>query len=159
MATIFTHCVFNLIGQVRSVFENCHLNVSTWMNSTPDAVDMNISVKRTLSEIVSDVVPRGSVGHGSTVFISVMAGMLGCHKSACQRSRFPIPQLSDSWACWADIVVFDSDTVKTHARHGDPKHYPVGIDYVIVNGQVVIDNGENTGALPCRGLGRGRGTT
>ena len=59
----------------------------------------------------------------------------------------------------ADIVVFNPDTVKTHARHGDPKHYPVGIDYVIVNGQVVIDDGENTGALPGRGLRRGRGTT
>ena len=59
----------------------------------------------------------------------------------------------------ADIVVFNPDTVKTHARHGDPKHYPVGIDYVIVNGQVVIDDGDNTGALPGRGLRRGRGTT
>ena len=59
----------------------------------------------------------------------------------------------------ADIVVFNPDTVKTHARHGDPKHYPVGIDYVIVNGQVVIDDGDNTGTLPGRGLRRGRGTT
>jgi len=59
----------------------------------------------------------------------------------------------------ADIVVFNPDTVKTHARHGDPKHYPVGIDYVIVNGQVVIDDGNNTGALPGRGLRRGRSTT
>ena len=59
----------------------------------------------------------------------------------------------------ADIVVFNPDTVKTHARHGDPRHYPVGIDYVIVNGQVVIDDGDNTGALPGRGLRRGRGTT
>ena len=59
----------------------------------------------------------------------------------------------------ADIVVFNPDTVKTHARHGDPKHYPVGIDYVIVNGQVVIDDGQNTGALPGRGLRRGRKTT
>lgn len=59
----------------------------------------------------------------------------------------------------ADIVVFDPDTVKTHAVKDDPKHYPVGIDYVIVNGQVVIDEGENTGALPGRGLRRGRGVT
>ena len=57
----------------------------------------------------------------------------------------------------ADIVVFDPDTVKTHAVKGDPKHYPVGIDYVIVNGKVVIDDGENTGELPGRGLRRGRG--
>ena len=56
----------------------------------------------------------------------------------------------------ADIVIFDPDTVRTDAVLGDPKHYPVGIDYVIVNGQVVIENGENTGALPGRALKRGR---
>jgi N-acyl-D-aspartate/D-glutamate deacylase len=56
----------------------------------------------------------------------------------------------------ADIVVFNPDTVKTHATREDPKHYPVGIDYVIVNGQVVIDQGANTGALPGRALRRGR---
>ncbi len=59
----------------------------------------------------------------------------------------------------ADIVVFDPDTVKTNATREDPKHYPVGIEYVIVNGDVVIDAGENTGALPGRGLRRGRGST
>ena len=56
----------------------------------------------------------------------------------------------------ADIVVFDPDTVKTHATRQDPKQYPIGIEYVIVNGQVVIDQGENTGALPGRALRRGR---
>ena len=56
----------------------------------------------------------------------------------------------------ADIVIFDPNTVKTEATLSDPKRYPVGIDYVIVNGQVVIDDGENTGALPGRALRRGR---
>ena len=59
----------------------------------------------------------------------------------------------------ADIVLFNPDTVKTYATKDDPKHYPVGIDYVIVNGQVVIDNGENTGALPGRAIRRGRAST
>ena len=59
----------------------------------------------------------------------------------------------------ADIVLFNPDTVKTYATKDDPKHYPIGIDYVIVNGQVVIDNGENTGALPGRALRRGRAST
>ena len=59
----------------------------------------------------------------------------------------------------ADIVVFNPDTVKTHATKDDPKHYPVGIEYVIVNGQVVIDQGTNTGVLPGRGLRRGRTST
>ena len=59
----------------------------------------------------------------------------------------------------ADIVIFNPDTVKTHATKDDPKHYPVGIEYVIVNGQVVIQQGENTGVLPGRSLRRGRGST
>ena len=59
----------------------------------------------------------------------------------------------------ADIVVFDPATVKTHATREDPHHYPIGIDYVIVNGKVVIENGENTGALSGRALRRGHATT
>ncbi|MXX53661.1 MAG: amidohydrolase family protein [Dehalococcoidia bacterium] len=59
----------------------------------------------------------------------------------------------------ADIVVFNPDTVKTHATREDPHNYPVGIEYVIVNGQVVIERGENTGALPGRGLRRGQART
>ncbi|MCH8310890.1 MAG: amidohydrolase family protein, partial [Chloroflexi bacterium] len=59
----------------------------------------------------------------------------------------------------ADIVVFNADTVKAMATKDDPKQYPVGIDYVVVNGRVVIDDGENTGELPGRALRRGRAST
>ncbi|MCL0099627.1 D-aminoacylase [Dehalococcoidia bacterium] len=59
----------------------------------------------------------------------------------------------------ADIVVFNPETVKTHATRESPKHYPVGIEYVIVNGQIVIYRGKNTGALPGRALRRGRTKT
>ena len=59
----------------------------------------------------------------------------------------------------ADIVLFDPAAVKTTATREDPKQYPVGIEYVIVNGQVVIDRGENTGALPGRSIRRGRPST
>ena len=59
----------------------------------------------------------------------------------------------------ADIVIFNPNTVKALATKEDPKQYPVGIDYVIVNGRVVIDNGENTGVLPGRALRRGRSST
>jgi N-acyl-D-amino-acid deacylase len=59
----------------------------------------------------------------------------------------------------ADIVVFDPDRVKAMATKEEPKQYPVGIDHVIVNGQVVIDDGDNTGALPGRALRRGRTAT
>ena len=56
----------------------------------------------------------------------------------------------------ADIVIFDPNEVKTRATREDPKRYPIGIDWVIVNGEPVIADGENTGALPGRSLRRGR---
>ena len=56
----------------------------------------------------------------------------------------------------ADLVIFDPETVRVDATREDPKHYPVGIDYVIVNGEIVIENGVNTGFTPGRSLIRGR---
>jgi N-acyl-D-aspartate/D-glutamate deacylase len=47
-----------------------------------------------------------------------------------------------------DVVVFDPDTVADTASYENPKQYPKGIDYVLVNGAVVIDNGHHTGARP-----------
>ena len=52
----------------------------------------------------------------------------------------------------ADLVVFDPDTVGARATFDDPKQYPEGIDYVIVNGRLVIDGGVHTAALPGRAL-------
>jgi len=49
---------------------------------------------------------------------------------------------------YADIVIFDPDTVAERATYEDSEQSPVGIDYVIVNGTVVIDKGEHTGAKP-----------
>ncbi len=49
---------------------------------------------------------------------------------------------------WADVVVFDPDTVADTATYDNPKQYPEGIDYVLVNGKVVIDQGHHTGARP-----------
>jgi N-acyl-D-aspartate/D-glutamate deacylase len=56
----------------------------------------------------------------------------------------------------ADIVVFDPDTVSSPATLQNPKQYPVGIDYVLVNGRVVVDQGQHTGALAGRALRHGR---
>ncbi len=53
---------------------------------------------------------------------------------------------------WADLVLFDAQTVADRATFTDPHQYPVGIPYVLVNGVVVIDQGQHTGALPGRPL-------
>jgi N-acyl-D-aspartate/D-glutamate deacylase len=49
---------------------------------------------------------------------------------------------------WADLVLFDPATVNDRATFEDPFQYPVGIDTVIVNGEVVLDEGTHTGATP-----------
>ena len=49
---------------------------------------------------------------------------------------------------WADIVVLDPDTVADTATYEKPKQYPKGIKYVLVNGAVVIEKGNHTGARP-----------
>lgn len=52
----------------------------------------------------------------------------------------------------ADLVLFDPSGVDTPATFDDPVQFPVGIDYVAVNGALVIDNGQHTGARPGRAL-------
>jgi len=58
---------------------------------------------------------------------------------------------------WADIVVFDLERIHdratnlyphSHPFENYPHQYPQGIDYVLVNGEVVISQGEHTGVLP-----------
>jgi N-acyl-D-amino-acid deacylase len=44
----------------------------------------------------------------------------------------------------ADITIFNPETVKDIGTFEDPHHYPTGIPYVIVNGEVTIDQGELT---------------
>jgi len=49
---------------------------------------------------------------------------------------------------WADIVVFDPETIRDPATYNDPHHYAMGIPHVLVNGVPVIKDGEHTGAKP-----------
>ena len=57
---------------------------------------------------------------------------------------------------WADIVVFDPATIRDLATFENPNQLSQGMSYVLVNGQLVIDQGKMTGALPGRVL-RGQG--
>ena len=56
----------------------------------------------------------------------------------------------------ADVVVFDPRSVGAPATRSQPKQLPTGIDYVWVNGTLVVDQGVHTGALAGRALRRGR---
>src|SRR5207245_9504231 len=50
----------------------------------------------------------------------------------------------------ADIVVFDPETIADRATYEEPRQYPAGIEYVIVNGEIAAEHGEQTFAQPER---------
>jgi N-acyl-D-amino-acid deacylase len=47
---------------------------------------------------------------------------------------------------WADVVVFDPNTVSDPATYQNPQQYAKGVPFVFVNGAAVIDGGNHTGA-------------
>jgi dihydroorotase/N-acyl-D-amino-acid deacylase len=57
---------------------------------------------------------------------------------------------------WADVVVFDPETVRDLATFDDPNRLSEGMAYVLINGVPVIEDGKMTGALPGKVL-RGAG--
>jgi N-acyl-D-amino-acid deacylase len=57
---------------------------------------------------------------------------------------------------FADITLFDPNKVIDHATYERPFQYPEGIEYVIVNGQVVLEPRKHTGARPGRALRHGQ---
>jgi dihydroorotase/N-acyl-D-amino-acid deacylase len=57
---------------------------------------------------------------------------------------------------WADVAVFDPATVRDRATFDNPNQLSEGMEYVLVNGIPVIDQGKMTGALPGKVL-RGPG--
>jgi dihydroorotase/N-acyl-D-amino-acid deacylase len=57
---------------------------------------------------------------------------------------------------WADVVVFDPDTIRDLATFDNPNQLSQGMEYVLVNGVAVIEEGKMTGKLPGKVL-RGPG--
>ncbi len=63
-------------------------------------------------------------------------------------------ELKEGWC--ADIVVFDPQAVADTATYEEPRQHPRGIEYVVVNGQVVAEKGKQTKARPGWVLRRGQ---
>ena len=74
-----------------------------------------------------------------------MSGQVADRLSMTDRGRVAVGQI-------ADIAVFNPNTVIDRADFENPHQYPVGVDYVLVNGHLVVDQGQHTGALPGRVL-------
>jgi N-acyl-D-aspartate/D-glutamate deacylase len=56
---------------------------------------------------------------------------------------------------WADVVIFDPKSIEDKATFSNPKQYPLGIPYVLVNGQIAVREGKITGALAGKVLRKG----
>ncbi len=61
---------------------------------------------------------------------SMPAGRIGLPKRG---------QVETGW--FADLVVFDSETIIDRATFQDPHQYPVGVEWVLVNGKIAIEDG------------------
>ena len=72
---------------------------------------------------------------------SLPAQILGMHDRGQLREGFV-----------ADIVVFDPKTVRDTNSYEKPKSYATGVPYVLVNGVLVIDKGQHTGARPGKAI-------
>jgi N-acyl-D-amino-acid deacylase len=59
---------------------------------------------------------------------------------------------------FADVVVFDPATITDHATFPEPHQYATGVQFVLVNGEIVVRDGQHTGAKPGRVV-RGPGWT
>jgi len=49
---------------------------------------------------------------------------------------------------YADIAVWNPETISDRGDQIEPRRYPDGLDYVLINGTMVFDGKEHTGALP-----------
>ena len=58
---------------------------------------------------------------------------------------------------WADLVVFDLETIADEATFFEPHQHASGIEHVIVNGEFVVEEGEILYALPGKVIPSRRG--
>ncbi len=49
---------------------------------------------------------------------------------------------------FADVAIFDADEIKDRATFEDPHQYAIGMKHVLVNGELVVENGQHTGRRP-----------
>jgi N-acyl-D-aspartate/D-glutamate deacylase len=82
------------------------------------------------------------------------SGVLTLEEAVRKMTSFPAQRLSLKdrgiirEGMWADLVVFNHDRILDKSTYEQPSLYPEGIEYVIMNGEIVIEDGQHTGRLP-----------
>ncbi len=129
--------------------------------------DVATVIKSPLSMIASDssaIAPRGPLGEGKPHprtygnFVKVLGEyvrekrLLTLEEAVRKMTSMPAQKLGllDRGLLrvgnWADVVIFDPDRVASRATYLDPHQFPVGVEWVIVNGVVTVEKGKHTGA-------------
>ena len=81
-------------------------------------------------------------------------GILSLEEASWKASGFPAQKLRlpdrgvIEKGAKADLVLFEPATIRDRATYRDPLQYPSGIECVLVNGQVVVEQGQQTPARP-----------
>ncbi len=77
------------------------------------------------------------------------------HSTGIPAARFGLTDRGElREGAWADIVIFDENEIADKGTIADPAQDPVGIAAVLVNGEIVLENGRHTGARPGQVLRR-----
>lgn len=93
----------------------------------------------TFPRILSRYTGKGKVSFSNAIW--KMTGMPADKLGLNDRGRI-------KKGAYADLVVFDPQRIKDKATYKKPFQYPEGIKYVLVNGEIVFENGQCTGKLP-----------
>ena len=81
-------------------------------------------------------------------------GVLTLEEAVKKMTSMPADQYNQQYrgriveGAFADLVVFDADTIQDEATYTDPHRYPTGIHHVLINGRFVIKSGALTGERP-----------
>jgi N-acyl-D-amino-acid deacylase len=92
-------------------------------------------------------------------------GLIPLAEAVQRLTALPSENLKLAWrgrllpGYYADVVIFDPETILDHATFDKPHQYATGVRDVVVNGVAVLRDGDHTGATPGRvidGPGRRR---
>lgn len=148
--------------------ENLEVRIARFAMSEDDLVD---AIKHPRTAVVTDgynTVPDKGKPHPRSVgtFPRVLGlyardkGVISMEEAIRKMTSLPAKRLGLSNrglvapGYWADLVVFDPDKIEDKATYENPWQYPVGISAVFVNGEMVVRDGELTGARSGRALSR-----
>lgn len=133
-------------------------NISVWRQISQDCVEL---LSRDDYMVGSDAIPLGSLPHPRAygcfprfigrlrrAFNIISLEQMVQRMTQNPAVRFGLTKrgvIKEDY--YADIVIFDAEHVIDNATYDDPIQFPTGIPYVIVNGQVAVDNEVCTGVL------------